>query len=198
MSDPAIETTPTSSSLAYVYHPRGYRRVVSLGVHEAHYEPNTSAARKLGRPVMEAYQGNDKVNELRNDIDRKYLFYTDWAYIEQTMYLAATLLPDLYQFIAAQQDNRRVQDHAWQFLHDICEFSRTGRAPMHPWNRFELIEDWPGSKTIETKRAMPKRPIVTYRDSYAAQRPIANILSHEGGVEYLVIALYTLFGGPRY
>lgn len=98
---------------------------------------------------------------------------------------------DLFNFIHANmQYNRFKSDLHYRFLQDTLEFIKTGKRGMsiHTWMSLLSVKEETLTKKVVAKTAYSMKSDL-YRNVSVMQW-----LSHEGGLQDLVISLYIIFG----
>ena len=98
---------------------------------------------------------------------------------------------DLFNFIHANmQYNRFKSDLHYRFLQDTLEYIKTGKRSMsiHTWMSLLSVKE----KTL-TKKQAPKTAYSMKSDLYR-NVSVMQWLTHDGGLQDLVLSLYIIFG----
>jgi hypothetical protein len=185
------------SQPAYVYYPRGFRRVVSGDVEDAIEDER--ASRLMDAKVMNS-PGDDEVMELYKAWRTADVDTADWSYVSRVIRCAARLIPDLGVFLRLQLTNRRLHGMNFDFLEEIVKVMRAGRSDLSPLTALELMDDSPEPRRISDRRqfnldlSLSRPP----GSEHVGRHPEITLwLAHADSVEAIVCTLYVLFGTKR-
>lgn len=185
------------SQQAYVYYPRGFRRLVSGDVENA--VADERASRLMDAKVMNS-SGDDEVMELFEAWRTAGTDMTDWSYVSRVIRCAARLMPDLAGFLRLQLTNRRLHGMNFDFLEEIVKVLRDGRTDLSPLTALELMDDCPEPRGISDKRHfnLDLSLVLPPGSRSVGRRPEVTLwLAHADSVEAIVCTLYVLFGTKR-
>lgn len=185
------------SQPAYVYYPRGYRRIVSGDVDDATMDER--ASRLAERKVMNSV-GDDEVTALYHEWKTVGTDITDWSFVSRVIRCAARLMPNLDLFLRAQLTNRRLHGMNFDFLNEIVKVVHSGRTDLSPLTALELMDDCPEPRGISDRRKLNRDLTISLPPGTqrAGRRPEITLwLAHSDGVEAIVCTLYVLFGTKR-
>lgn len=194
----------SDSTVAWVYYPRGYRRLVNADT-DSEGRLDLSATKNMNYKVMELESGDEQVNLLYKEYTSTGEHITvyglstpinSWVAVDYILKLANRLLPSINDFNRMQQDNRRVHEHTLTFLSHVVDFVNRGRFSLSPLSAYHLMETHPKPARIDRLRKVAQlQPM--YRevnDQRFRESDVARFLQHKDGIENLIYTLYVLFG----
>lgn len=185
------------SQAAYVYYPRGFRRLVSGEVENA--VEDERASRLSDRKVMNS-DGDQEVMALYTEWKTSGTDVTDWSYVSRLVRCTARLMPDLGLFLRAQLSNRRLHGMNFDFLEEIVKVMRGNRSDLSPLTALELMDDCPEPRGIDNRRQFNldlSLSIPPGSRGIGRHPEVTLWLAHSDSVEAIVCTLYVLFGTKR-
>lgn len=185
------------SQLAYVYYPRGYRRLVTGDVENAIEDER--ASRLMDAKVMNS-DGDEEVMELYKAWRTAGTDTNDWSYVSRVIRCASRLIPQLGGFLHLQLTNRRLHGMNFDFLNEVVKVIRDRRSDLSPLTALELMDDGP-----EPRKSVDSRQLDIGGSSLlppgarsVGRHPEVTLwLAHADSVEAIVCTLYVLFGTKR-
>tara|TARA_B100000700_G_scaffold157245_3_gene174565 strand:- start:4702 stop:5292 length:591 start_codon:yes stop_codon:yes gene_type:complete len=194
----------SSSEIAWVYYPRGFRRIVNADT-DSEGRLDLSATKNMNYKVMELEDGDSEVNTLfkeytsgSNEITVNGLStpIDSWLAFDHVLKVAKRLIPSLDEFNRQQIENRRVHDYSFDFLTHLVGYVKQGRWALSPLSAYPLMDMYPPPGRIERLRKTavigPQYRMIggqRFRES-----DISLFLRHDRGLSSLIEVLYVLFG----
>lgn len=194
----------SSSEIAWVYYPRGFRRIVNADT-DSEGRLDLSATKNMNYKVMELEEGDDQVNQLFNEytsgsnnitVEGLSVPINSWMAFDHVLKLAKRLLPSIDEFNRQQLDNRRLHDYSFTFLTHLVGYAKSGKWALSPLTAYPLMDMYPEPGRIERLR---KTAVLgpQYRDlgdRRFKESDISILLAKDNGFSSLIEVLYVLFG----
>ena len=179
------------SNVAYVYYPRGYRRIV--GSNEDHHGATDERATKLMDVKVMNSQGDREVTELYEQWRTSGTDVNDLSYVSCLIRCAHRLIPSITDFVHQQESNRRVHGMNFDFIAQLVKVIHAQHCQISPLTALELMDEDPVPQGSVRGRKVPMMPLT---GTTRAGRPpeLSTWLAHSGSIEAIVCTLYVLFG----
>lgn len=182
------------STAAYVYYPRGYRRVV-FSEDSSQCRVDERASKLMDAKVMIS-DGDKEVTELYEQWRTSQTDVNDWSYVSCVIRCARRLIPSITDFIRQQESNRRVHGMNFDFLAELVRVMHAQHCHISPLTALELMDEDPAPQGGITGRKLSVPPLA---GATRGGRPpeLSTWLAHSGSIEAIVCTLYVLFGTKR-